>query len=549
MVGFGYALVLLIRFAQKNYGVKEIYLVLGFIAFEELLLNIDLIANKLMAKISYPMFAYLRSFTLSRFLDQDLAWHQSQTSGKLAAQANQGVGKMVQSAEGLARDVFGLSIQTGLTLVPLILFSKYTAPIFLLALGLFVWLNQLEGRARAASRLSRFDAYARDSGIFTEYIQAAEPISLYRRKADLMQGYGELQQQIVETGLNETKIGNKYSAQKNRVLGYAKAICMGIWIWQLRAGQLDMAMWWYVYGLMNQLLTSVWGYASLFDALQEALQPIRLWLNLIEAEPKIRPIDELPGEEFSIPDQVGIEFANVEFSYTNGKKVMKNFNLQIEPGKITGIVGHTGGGKTTLRNLACRLYDIQSGQITISGRDIKRWPLDRLRGLYSFVFQGGAVFFSNTTVAETLKFTRPSASTAEIETAAQAACIHEDILAMPQGYQTLIGEHGVNLSGGQKQRFALAQALLSLPDRKIFILDEFTSQLDSFTESKILQNLKENFPGRTVVIIAHRLSTILNIADKIMVLSDGEIVEQGSHAELVANGRFYADLARLQAIA
>jgi ABC-type multidrug transport system fused ATPase/permease subunit len=181
---------------------------------------------------------------------------------------------------------------------------------------------------------------------------------------------------------------------------------------------------------------------------------------------------------------------------------------------------------------------------------VRQWPLDQLRGLFSQVSQNGGVFFSGMRIADVLRFTRPEASLREVVQVAKAACIHEDICRMPGKYNTRIGNGcGVSLSKGQQQRVALAQALLAMTDdRRILVLDEFTSALDSETEERILRNIEPWLEGRTVIIIAHRLSTVRKLADRIVVLDTNGIVEQGTHSELIAGYGWYAEMARLQAV-
>jgi ABC-type multidrug transport system fused ATPase/permease subunit len=175
--------------------------------------------------------------------------------------------------------------------------------------------------------------------------------------------------------------------------------------------------------------------------------------------------------------------------------------------------------------------------------------LEQLRGLFSHVSQNGGVFFSGVRLADVIRFTRPDASLREVVQVARAACIHEDICRMPEKYKTRIGQGGVSLSKGQQQRIALAQALLAMnDDRKILVLDEFTSALDSETEERILHNLQPWIAGRTVIIVAHRLCTVRKLADEIIVMDEHGIAEQGSHEELIARGGWYCEMAKLQAV-
>jgi ABC-type multidrug transport system fused ATPase/permease subunit len=223
--------------------------------------------------------------------------------------------------------------------------------------------------------------------------------------------------------------------------------------------------------------------------------------------------------------------------------------LKIEPGSIVGIVGRSGCGKTTLHGLMTRLFSIDQGRILVGGTDVEEWPLDQLRGTFAYVTQSGGAFFSGMSVLDVLRFARPDATIEEVTAAAKIACIHEDIEHMPFRYAAILGERGVNISRGQQQRIALAQAILSLgSSRKILVLDEFTSALDAETERRVLANLRPLLRERTAIIVAHRLSTIREIADKIVVLDKGDIIEEGTHTELLARGGWYADMVKLQRV-
>jgi ABC-type multidrug transport system fused ATPase/permease subunit len=269
--------------------------------------------------------------------------------------------------------------------------------------------------------------------------------------------------------------------------------------------------------------------------------------SLLNEESQDRP--SLNGELADVPHGVALELSNVNFSYRNGAQVLRDVNLRIEPGMILGIVGGTGIGKTTLQHLLSRVIDATGGEIVVAGKDVRNWPVRQLRSLFVSVSQNGGVLFSHNTVLETLRFGRRDATLAEVIEAAKCACIHSEIERMPRGYETLLGPGGVHLSKGQQQRIGLAQAVLALRDRKILILDEFTSALDSRTEQQIIDNLKPLLGGKTVIIIAHRLATLRKLADRIIVLEKGSIVEDGSHKELVSQGARYAELVRLQSIA
>ena len=238
-----------------------------------------------------------------------------------------------------------------------------------------------------------------------------------------------------------------------------------------------------------------------------------------------------------------ISFKNVCFSYNEKTSVLENINLEIKAGEHFAFVGESGGGKTTICNLIPRFYEVTGGSIFLDGIDLKRIKLENLRRQIGLVQQD--VFLFAGTIKENIAYGKPNATDDEIITAAKRAEIHEDIMKMPEGYDSLVGERGLKLSGGQKQRISIARCFLKNPP--ILILDEATSALDSATELKIQNAFDELSKGRTTLVIAHRLSTIKN-ADKIAVVEGKNITECGSHQELISLGGKYASLWKNQSV-
>ncbi len=544
----GYSMVWAMRLCLKHRSIPEWWLIVALVLFDGVYLGLDISLNALFARrLSFPMFARLRTTALQKVFQMPLQWHQQQTSGALVAKVNNGVGRVVQTAEALSRELCPSLIRTCMTLVPLLLFSVVTAPVLLGAMLVFGWMTFIENKRRAHFRKGRHEKYIRDSGLFSEYVQSVQPVIQFGQCGRILNEYQNLQQQIVDQGLAEIEVANRFAWRKNMVLSAAKRICQGIWIWQLRKGWTDVAMVMYLNMLTEDLLGSFWSYAGLLERVYEGLEPTRTLLRLLQEPSRITDApDAMP---VMVPDQVGIRLEDVRFAYTRGKHVIRDFNLAIEEGKIVGVVGRSGSGKTTIHSLLSRLFDVDRGQILVCGTDIRRWPLEQLRGVFAYVSQAGGVFLSGKTILDTIRFARPQSTFREAVEAAKCACIHEDITRLPKKYHTKIRQGGSNLSKGQQQRLALAQALLALKDdRKVVVLDEFTSQLDSDTETRILRNIVPWLAGRTVIIIAHRLSTVRHVADEIVVLEEGAIIEQGSHAELVERNGWYAEMARLQAI-
>ena len=247
-------------------------------------------------------------------------------------------------------------------------------------------------------------------------------------------------------------------------------------------------------------------------------------------------------EKKKLDDVAGhIQFQSVGFAYQEEIEVLKNINLDVPAGRTIALVGPSGSGKTTLTNLIPRLYDPNAGRLLLDGHDVQTLELKFLRQQIGIVPQEPVLF--DVSIKDNIRYGCSSATDAEVHAAARAANIHEFIMSLPDGYETQIGERGFKLSGGQKQRVAIAMAILK--DPKILILDEATSALDSQSEALIQEALQNIMKQRTTFVIAHRLSTIRN-ADQIVVMDQGEIVEVGSHTELLASGKLYSQLHREQ---
>jgi len=239
--------------------------------------------------------------------------------------------------------------------------------------------------------------------------------------------------------------------------------------------------------------------------------------------------------------QGDVKFENVTFSYQDRSDALKNVSFSIEPGQVAAFVGPSGAGKTTITMLVPRFYQAQEGTITIDGRDITSIGLSDLRKHIGIVTQETYLFHD--TIKNNLKYAKPDATDEEIEAATRAANIHEFIAALPEGYDSIVGERGHKLSGGERQRLAIARVLLKNP--RILIFDEATSSLDSANEALIQSALVPLMKGRTSLVIAHRLSTIQS-ADKIFVVEGGQVIESGNHASLLENGGLYSKLYRQQ---
>ena len=282
------------------------------------------------------------------------------------------------------------------------------------------------------------------------------------------------------------------------------------------------------------------GLANLLENLQQSLAGAERVTVILETPSSITDAE---GATELTDVRGSIAFDHVSFDYGNDIPVLKDISFECKPGMMVALVGPTGVGKTTATQLISRFYDPVQGRILVDGTDIRTVTLASLRHNISPVLQD--TFLFNGSIAENIGYAKPGASAEEIEAAAKAAYIHEDILAMPDGYETQVGERGLRLSGGQKQRVAIARAILR--NSPIIILDEATASVDVQTERHIQAAINRLAGQRTIVAIAHRLSTIQN-ADLILVVREGEIVERGTHAELMAAGGYYYELQKAQEV-
>lgn len=274
-------------------------------------------------------------------------------------------------------------------------------------------------------------------------------------------------------------------------------------------------------------LAASWGSLQLAFTGAERIQ------EMFDAEEEIRPQDAPVVNEL----KEGVEIRNVDFSYLPGKPILKDVSISAQKGKMIAVVGPTGSGKTTIMNLINRFYDVDAGSISFDGTDIREFDLDSLRSKVGIVLQDSVLFSG--TIRDNIRFGVPDASQKMVEAAAKATHIHDYIESLPDKYDTLINDDQSVFSTGQKQLISIARTLMTNP--QVLILDEATSNVDTVTESKIQNAMEAIVAGRTSFVIAHRLKTILN-ADQIIVLKDGQVIEQGNHQELLRLGGFYAEL-------
>ena len=319
-------------------------------------------------------------------------------------------------------------------------------------------------------------------------------------------------------------------------VGIAAIFALSVWLQQ--SGSLSLpyllGVLLFVFDLFSPL-KALYGEASRLTVMNAALDRIEAVLN--ETELPDKGTAHIPNESSGSPE---ICFDNVTFAYQD-KEVLHNISFSMQKNTMTALVGPSGGGKSTIANLLARLWDVKSGKVTIRGTDIRDVPLAELMEQISMVFQ--RVYLFQDTIYNNISMGKPDATEEEVYEAAKKACCYDFIMALPDGFQTVIGEGGATLSGGEKQRISIARCILK--DAPIVILDEATASVDTDNESYIQEAINELVKGKTLLVIAHRLNTIRQ-ADQILVISDGRISEQGTHDELMAKAGIYQDFVNIR---
>jgi ATP-binding cassette subfamily B protein len=298
-------------------------------------------------------------------------------------------------------------------------------------------------------------------------------------------------------------------------------------------------------GQVIQVFVTMWGFSGALWATGSALPAIFQSIGVIKQAYAVmcdpQDVSDAPDSQPLKVSSGSIVFDNVSFHYNNGIRLFENKYVEIRGGEKIGLVGYTGAGKSTFISLILRFFPFQEGEIRIDGQDITKVTLASLREQIALIPQEPVLF--HRTIWENICYGKPNATEAEVLRVAKLAHVDEFIGTVPGGYQAKVGERGTKLSGGEKQRIAIARAMLTMAP--ILILDEATSALDSLTERYIQESLERLMKGRTSIVIAHRLSTLSRM-DRLLVFNEGEIVEEGSHAALLAKGGLYAEMWNMQ---
>lgn len=450
----------------------------------------------------------------------------------------------------LIQTVVGTSVSLGLrnaimavgALIMLIVSNPYVMAQVLGGLVLVVLPAVAYGRrVRKLSRASQ-DRVADSSAIAAEVLNAVPVVQSYTAE-------GREATRFAQATESAFKTGERRIRARAVLVAFIISATTGALLWGLYQGTQAVLAGKISAGHMGQtvvyvilLLSAVAGLSEVYGDILRAAGAAERLMELLSAQSPIQT-PEHPRALPSPRSGSSLSLSNVNFHYPSrpGQTALDHINLQVRPGETVALVGPSGAGKSTVFQLLLRFYDPQSGQIELDGEPITQLSLEDLRQRIGIVPQDSTIF--STSALENIRYGRPGASDAEVHAAARAAHAHDFICALPEGYDTFLGERGVRLSGGQRQRISIARAILK--NAPLLLLDEATSALDTESERAVQAALEEAMKDRTTLVIAHRLSTVVN-ANRIIVLEAGGIVDQGTHAELMARNGLYAKLAAMQ---
>ena len=486
----------------------------------------------------YCMVAEKRIHIGDRLRYIPMGYFNKNSIGNITAIVTTTLGDVENSAARVLVTVLGGFFNSAALVIVLLVFDWRIG--LIAAVGVLLYLAAAELALRKSARLSGVRQHTQESLVESvlEYIQGMGIVKAFGMEKDSTQSIDSAIKASCRDNLKLTKASVPYDALKQVVVRVFSVLLLLASIYFWLNGSLSLA-----YGVILVIASFM-----VFNDLENAGNMASLLQMLAASMDMANSIDDTPVMDEKgadvVPASSEIIFDNVDFSYAD-RKILDHVSFTIPAGTTTAIVGPSGSGKTTMCNLIARFWDVDAGRITVGGKDVRDFKLDSLMKNISMVFQNVYLFADS--IENNIKFGCPDATHEQVIEAAKKACCHEFISALPDGYDTLIGEGGGPLSGGEKQRISIARAILK--NAPIIILDEATSSVDPENEEELQRAIAELTHDKTIVMIAHRLKTVRG-ADQILVLDDSHIVQSGTHAELIQQKGLYADFvsARQEAI-
>ena len=478
---------------------------------------------------NYRMCGEKRIHIGERMKYMPMGYFNAQSLGSLTAAATSTMSDLESmSFAVIARTVVGM-IRTAVFSLAIMCFDWRIGLVFFVGMLLFLWVNsRLLKKSRELSP-GRLAAQTKLVDAVLEYIQGMSVVRAFHGDKAAKQ---TLNNTIKETENQNFKLERKripYNVLEQVVLRVTSVLAILISIWLFLQG--DMSL----FSCLMMVVSAFLVYSEL-----ESAGEMFFMLPMIDASiDRVEEIDRAPrmdeGGSVQVPKSHDISFEHVDFSYGD-RKIIDDVSFTIPEGTTTAIVGPSGSGKTTLTSLMARFWDVKKGSVKLGGIDVKDYSLDSLMSNFSMVFQN--VYLFNDSIENNIKFGKPEASHEEVVAAAKAARCHDFIMALPDGYDTVIGEGGATISGGERQRLSIARAMLK--DAPVVILDEATANVDPENEAELQAAIEALTGGKTIIMIAHRLKTVRH-ANQILVVDHGRIVQHGTHDQLIQQKGIYAD--------
>jgi len=493
------------------------------------------VGQSLLLKMRTDLFSHLQRLSFSFFDRSDSGDLISRVTNDTDAIGEAFTSGLVQVSSDMLSLLMIVIVMFSID-IRLSLASMTVVPLILIAAILF------NSKFRAAYRMQRTKISTVTSKL-QEGISGIREIQSFTRERDMMEDFKTANLENFQANLQATKVWGSFfpTIQLIQTLGTGIVILYGGWLaFNGMLGPMEEAIGTLITFVMyvGMFFGPIFDLANFYNTVQSSLAAAERIFRILDIEPEIK--DDVDAVE--IPRIEGeIEFRDVTFGYRPENPVLHDVSFHVKPKETIALVGPTGAGKSTIIKLLCRFYDPQSGRILIDGYDVKKVKLKSLRRQMGIVLQ--ETFLFSGTIIDNIRYGKPEATDEEVIAAAKLVGAHEFIEKLPDGYYTKIGEGGVGLSVGQKQLVSFARALLR--DPAILILDEATSSIDPYTDLLIRKAMKTLLKDRTSIIIAHRLSTVRDV-DRILVIDDGRIVEEGSHEELIKKGGLYSYLYKMQ---
>lgn len=487
----------------------------------------------LMVTIVSDVISQIRKDAFAAAVRRDLAFYDENKSGKIVSRITNDTQEL-NTVIMFSSDVVTQFIEFLLLFILLINLEWRLTLVLMLTIPVVFGMTMLFRHfARIATRQgSRAMALVNDN--IQESVTGISVAKNFRQEAMIYDEFREVNQQSYSVNLRRGAVLATVFPVMNALSGFAIAAILYVGARFALDGSIDAGVWFLFVQGVDRFWFPLTNLASYWGQLQAGLSAIERIFALIDAENTVKQTDDLPAP---LVCKGQVEFENVTFAYKTGEKVLNEFDLSIAAGESVAIVGHTGAGKSSIVKLLTRFYEFQGGRILVDGEDIRQYNLASYRTHLGLVPQQPFLFRG--TIAENIRYARPSATDAEIEEIAYSIGGGEWLETMPDGLQTDVGERGARLSMGQRQLVSLLRVLVQKPS--IFILDEATASIDPFTETQIQEALEMILKQSTSILIAHRLSTVRS-ADRIIVLQNGGIIEQGNHESLMEQGGHYAEL-------